>query len=151
MLIICSYTDIRERLVDLRAVYGFMLLAAVIFLYCYKNDHAQDMGILLYGSDPVGIIVSMLPGLLLILSGRLSKGMIGEGDGHVILVLGLMMGLENLIRVIATGFFIAFFAGVLTVALNKTVFRREKCDSIPLIPCLLIGYILVYPYVSSSF
>lgn len=82
--------------------------------------------------------LSLLPGLFLLLAGRLSRWQIGAGDGAVILIMGLWLGFEKTIVVLTMGLFLcSIFCGGL-VLLKKAGRKTE----IPFIPFLLAACLI---------
>lgn len=117
-----SYLDIRKGQISLclAAVY-----AALGILY-----------IIVYSQQQLVLLVGAVPGLLLLSVGKLSGGSVGMGDGLVVLVSGLYMGIWKALEFITLALLLAaVWAGFLMVFKKK-----GKQASFPFIPFLLMAY-----------
>ena len=82
---------------------------------------------------------STLPGLGLLLLSRLTEKKVGEGDGILLLLIGLMEGVEKVLSVFCVGLFLqAILAAVLLI--TKKV---KKQTAIPFAPFLLAARVIV--------
>lgn len=83
-------------------------------------------------------IFSLLPGLGLLLLSRLTEKKVGEGDGILLLFLGLLEGIEKAFLVFCVGLFLQAFlaAGLLLVK------KAKKQTMIPFAPFLFMARIL---------
>lgn len=81
---------------------------------------------------------SILPGIVLLLSGWLSRWQIGAGDGVIVLVMGLWLGFAKTMAVLLMGMlFCSIFCGVLVF------FKRaERRTEIPFVPFLLAACLI---------
>ena len=92
LLIICSYTDLRERGISL-VLLAASLISCVMLMVCVKifgNSCEQMDSWLIYEPCPTGILCALIPGMLLFIICRATTGAIGVGDVYVMLLLGLM-------------------------------------------------------------
>ena len=124
MLGICAYSDIRSRVINVLLVAGFGALSLVFHLV------SGDM-------PPVSIVTALLPGAVLLLISRLTKGKLGEGDGVVIMALGLMTGGLDGVRILTAGLIFAAATGVILIIAGY----RKYTNTMPLIPYIFGGYI----------
>lgn len=96
---------------------------------------------LVYGvwnGEGVRLLVGLLPGMLLILMGFLTREKVGYGDGAMVIVIGLVTGWPGcfLIYLIAQ-FGVLFWAAVLLVCK-----RADRNMKIPFAPFLTAGILL---------
>lgn len=127
-LIPCTVMDIRDQNISLKAVLAGISGAFVwmILELVYRKLTWVDL------------IVSVIPGLLLMFLSVLGRGSIGTGDGIIILVLGLLMGCRTTMVILLTGLFLS--AGWSVVLLIRK--KAGRSSRIPMIPFILTGYCL---------
>ncbi len=89
------------------------------------------------GSSWLDIGAGILPGMALLLLSRLTKGGVGEGDGIVLMVLGVGIGVAKTIAVFSGALFFCAVAAVITVLVRHGGFKTE----LPFLPFLFLGYI----------
>lgn len=129
LLGICSYTDIKERVVSLKILACFLIIS--IGLMIALNGCA--------GITFKSVIFSVLPGLGMLAASRLLKEAIGTGDAYLLILTGFMIGTErNVILILCALMFSAVYAGILLI-----LKRKNKYDSIPFVPFLFVSYILI--------
>lgn len=120
-LSINTYWDIRKGEISLAVTVVYTVL---YILYLFLNR--QRLIILLAG---------VLPGLLLLCIGRFSGGALGMGDGLMVMVSGLYMGIWKALEFIAFAFILAaIWAGALMTG------ERGVKFSFPFVPFLLVAY-----------
>ena len=123
-LLICTWQDVRSGKISGKILALFAATGMVVHLLTGGGWHTFVMGI--------------LPGIVILLFGKISGEQIGYGDGAVILVTGLFLtGREN-IGLFFTGLFLSaafvivlFFTG-----------KLKKQMSLPFLPFLLAGFVL---------
>lgn len=119
VLIILSYTDLKDRTIDLR-----VLIGAVICAMCFNVK-----------LSPLG----MIPGIALILFSKISRDNIGSGDGYVFMITGLMGGFyEN-----AYIMLLAFLVSGINSSIALLLLERGNAISktkIPLVPYILLSF-----------
>ncbi|SFC83439.1 prepilin peptidase [Butyrivibrio sp. YAB3001] len=85
--------------------------------------------------EPTNIVLSLIPGLLLIIMSFMTSGGIGSGDGIVLLAIGPLFGLEK----IYGGVLLAFaFCSLMSIFLLATK-RANKQTHLPFIPFITLG------------
>ncbi len=124
MLGICTYTDIRRKVINILLVAGFGILSLILHLVF------KDM-------TSVQLFTALIPGAVLFLISRLTGGKLGEGDAVVAMVLGVMTGWLDGIRILTAGMIFAAATGVLLVLAGY----RKYSNTMPLIPYIFGGYI----------
>lgn len=117
-----SYFDIRKGEISLRVAAAYMILG-VFYLFL----HRQRL---------LPLLAGVLPGLLLLCIGKVSGGALGLGDGLIVLVAGLYMGIWKTLEFITVAVLLAaVWAGIL-------IFGKKGGGkaSFPFVPFLLAAY-----------
>lgn len=121
MLGICSMEDLREKKISL---WKIRLYAAVVLIY--------EIGRQIGGTEKISewlifALTGLLPGIGMLIMGKLSKEAVGYGDGYLTLILGFSMGFWETL-------------GVLGTAIYLVIIRKKSRDSqIAFVPFLLLG------------
>lgn len=84
---------------------------------------------------PVSLCMALLPGLLCLLIGWMTKEAIGYGDGFLLCAMGTYLSCEDVLAIIMSA---STLAGVIGLALLCFGKRKGK-DQIPFVPFLLIA------------
>ncbi|NLL93709.1 MAG: hypothetical protein GX225_06220 [Clostridiales bacterium] len=123
-LILCTYTDIKTSTISL------MLSAIVACLLIICN-------ILICHSSLLQLIISLIPGIFLLIISLVSHGALGIGDGVIILIVGLGMNFSSCT-------FVLFLSLFLSTIFSFIIFikKRNLKSSFPLAPFILCGYTL---------
>ncbi|MCR5675562.1 MAG: prepilin peptidase [Lachnospiraceae bacterium] len=123
LMLVTSIRDIRKREIArwMFAAAGVLSTAAVIIEIAGSADTGLTAG---------RTILSLLPGIILLALGFLSKGGIGYGDGIFALLLGPVFGLERM----ATGICLAFFLSAVFSVILLVRKRVGRDSSLPFIP-----------------
>lgn len=89
------------------------------------------------GTDAMEMCVSLIPGLVFVMISFLSGQKVGYGDGLMLCLLGLLLGIEMCTMITLISQFLVCF-----VMLFLFVLRRVKLtDQIPFLPFLLLGFV----------
>lgn len=80
----------------------------------------------------------IIPGMILLLAGRLTGGCIGAADGIMMVLLGLLYGLTDSLRILM----IAFLIGGITAFVLIAFRIAGKKSRMPFYPFLFAGFIL---------
>ncbi len=88
------------------------------------------------------LLLSFLPGLLLLLLCRLTDSAIGSGDGLFLLIGGCYLSLTELTLLLLTGIFLSGLLAILLLSLGRFRRRSMRKAAIPFIPCMLPGLCL---------
>lgn len=76
-----------------------------------------------------------IPGILLLLIGKMTDGGVGYGDGLVVCVTGIYLGLWATCEVVLTALFLSALWGIVQVVIH----RKGKHQEFPWIPFLMIA------------
>ncbi len=124
-LLLCTCTDLRSH-----CIYRRVAAAAVIFAAA-GHLAAGDMGIL-------DCLLSLLPGICCLMISFLTREQLGYGDSLVIAVCGFSLGMEPVMELLMTGFFLAALWAVGVCVFCKADRKKE----IPLMPFLAAAFLL---------
>ncbi len=124
-LTVCSYTDIKKKLVSVKVIVLFFLIGALI---CLNS-----------GNSALAVIMRLLPGVFFVILSKVSGGKIGEGDGMVLLVTGLYLGLIENVWLLCLALFLSAVFSVAVLILKKS----GKNESFPFVPFMLAAFILL--------
>ncbi|MCR4893045.1 MAG: prepilin peptidase [Lachnospiraceae bacterium] len=125
-LVICTVTDLKERVVYLRILLPFMF-AGILFQLLSGNRSLWD------------ILGGMLVGGGLLFLNLATGGHIGYGDGLVVMVTGCFLGLFGNLRLLMGGVMLAgVFSGIMLVL--RHCGRKTE---IPFVPFLLASFLLL--------
>ncbi len=116
MLSICSYTDIKHKNIDIR-----ILITAFIILLFLKSFS-------IYG---------IIPAILLLLL-KAIKNNIGSGDIIIFTLLGLFLGINEIIQIMFVAFLLAAFYGIFILVYE----RKDKGYRLPFVPFIFAAYII---------
>lgn len=129
MLGVCSVEDIKEKSISLWkiAVYAGVIVGYGIWEFCTSDREMSDwlMQVLLGG----------VPGLMLLLLGRLSRQAVGYGDGLLTWIIGISWGFWESMGILLLAFFSASFAAA-SMLLNG---RGKRNTELAFVPCLFLG------------
>lgn len=117
--------DIKKREIYLIPTILYGLLGLILQLYELKSIH-------------LGLLTGMIPGLFLLMTGMVSSGKVGYGDGILVLALGIWIGFFKCLMTLTTGLLLA----AIWSAFSLVIKRFKKDDQIPFIPFLFFGYLV---------
>lgn len=115
--------DILFRNIVLGTIPVFLIIGIVLCIFGEEKN--------------VMVFLAFLPGALLLLTGRFTKEAIGYGDGLVVLVLGIYLGIWETCEVVLGALGISGLYSTVLLAGKKKGLHQE----FPWIPCLLIAYV----------
>ena len=124
MLLINSITDLvrKEICLKLTLTAG---IAGVIYQLAYMR------------SGLINVLLSLIPGAVLIFLSVITKGQIGAGDGIVVLCIGTWLDLYNSLNILMTGMFLAALGSVFLF------FLKRKVKELPFVPFLLAAELIL--------
>ncbi|MCM1430904.1 MAG: prepilin peptidase [Muribaculaceae bacterium] len=102
---------------------------------------AAGLALSLLGGEwrELSVLIRFVPGLLCLLLACVSRESIGYGDGLVILCMGAYLPLAQLLQMCMTALTLAGLAALFLLLVR----HRGRKTTLPLIPFLLAGYVLV--------
>lgn len=119
---ICTVFDWRRMEIPALIIHGFGILSLIFSFACRRSE----LHTLLY---------SLIPGIILLILGFLTRESIGYGDGLAVLVLGILLGIRRCVAAVFAGFILSAI-----VALILLTFRKVSGKSrLPFIPFLAAG------------
>lgn len=124
ILLMCSYTDIREKKVSIWIIIAGVQAVLVL------NIIARDITM-------VNALLGATIGILLIGVSKLTKNAIGTGDAMLIIMIGLAIGMFHTLLAL-------FYALLITAVVSAIllILRKIKKDSqMPFVPFILLGYL----------
>ena len=139
LLIICSYTDLRERGISIWLL-AASLISCVLLMICVEilgDSYEYIDSLLIYEPDISKIVCSLIPGMVLFAVSRLTKEAIGMGDVYVMLLLGFMMGFANTAMLMFVSMFTASLFGIILMLFKG----KNRKETLPYMPFLLGAYV----------
>ncbi len=86
-----------------------------------------------------GKLIGLLPGVFLLLLSRLTNEKVGEGDGILLMILGVMLGFDSILIISCTALFLQSIVACFLLVVKKA----DKQTKIPYVPFLLAGFITI--------
>lgn len=127
MLLISSVQDIRNKLIDIVIPVLSILIISIIKILCNQES-------------VTGVMITMLPGISMMLISVIGKGMIGFADGIIISFLGVCEGFYSVVIVILLGFIISWAV----ILYEYLIIHRDiKMIVIPFVPCITCAWLCV--------
>lgn len=127
VLIICSVQDCLYRMIDILMPTGLLVIITICKFICWQTEIYEYM-------------LSVTPGIVLILISVLGKDIIGFADGVIVCLIGVCEDMFTTIIITLFGFAIAW-----VVILYKLVIRRYRIKkiTIPYVPCVTIAWFCI--------
>ncbi len=120
----CTISDIRIRKISLIQSLLFFIIGIIIQI--------------LQTSSFSYVILSLIPGLFIMVFSVISSGHIGIGDGIMITMIGLYLGfIEVPIIIFFSCIFVLFYAGM------SRFIRKKQFKEVPFAPFLLVSCIII--------
>ncbi len=119
-----SISDLKEKRISL-LITGFYAVIGVGYQIINKQMGSW-------------IIVSLIPGLLVLAFAKLTREKIGYGDGILLLSLGCYLNIEEMVLVCMIA---VCLAGIIALIL-LVFFHKGRDYAIPFVPFLLCGYVM---------
>ena len=124
-LVIGTLSDIKYKRIPVWLMAGFGAVAVVLRVVGLQQQSGMEL------------LSGVAAGVFLIVVSAVTGGQIGMGDGLVFMVLGVLLGADNVMLMIIALILCAVVAGVLFVA--KRVKRKDR---LPFVPFVLCSYVL---------
>ena len=123
LLVYSTYTDIKGRYVMMVPIYACFLIAIIEYFLPQRNASINIWG--------------LIPGVVLLMIGKVSKGAIGSGDAYIVMVIGIFMGLKVTFEILMIGSVIAALYCIYMIAAKG----KDCKDSIPFVPFIFSGFL----------
>ncbi|MBQ7615781.1 MAG: prepilin peptidase [Butyrivibrio sp.] len=124
VLAVASITDIRRKEVPIWEVLACMAISAI-----------RAAGLFIQGNANAELILSVLPGLAVLVLSYVTRQGIGYGDGLMLVSLGPALGLGRL----GMGLLVAFFSCSVISGILLFTKKAARSTRIPFIPFITIG------------
>lgn len=162
LLAICSYTDLRKRVISMRVLLIFLSIYFLWMTFMGLLHLGKSAGLswvagyeaaawlesdFYYRITIENLIMSLLPGIILLIFSKLLKGSVGEGDAYLIILTGLMLGNDMNLRLLMGGLFLSVCFAVFLILARK----KDKTTAFPFVPFLFISYILIFIMIPPTF
>lgn len=85
-------------------------------------------------------VIAGIPGIFLLIFGRISGWAVGSADGMVVLILGIYLGFWQVLSVLSGAFIMAVPAAFFLLAVRK----KDRKYEIPFIPFLFAGLVFYF-------
>ena len=87
---------------------------------------------------PTDVFMGLLPGIVCLFIGWITREAVGYGDGFLLCAMGMYLSVEGIVAIIMGA---SFFAGILGMIL--IIFRKKKgTDQLPFVPFLLVAAVI---------
>lgn len=129
LLIIASISDMKKRRISHRVL---LIFGALIIPVFFINGYTEDMQALLRG------LIGLLPGVLFLLLGKLTRESVGYGDGYMICIIGMYLGLKKTVVLVFIALFLISISSILLLLLRKVNRKSE----LPFVPALLAAFFM---------
>ena len=124
-LLVCSYYDIKERVVYTNICVVFFILAIIVELLL------GDKGILV-------ILYGILPAIFIFIVSIISNESIGKGDAFIFLIVGIMFGCVDTLIIFVMALLI-----IVMYSIPLIVFKHNSIKtSLPFSPFVLTSFIV---------
>lgn len=129
-LLIGTYMDVKDRKINFLYIIIGVLIAFLTRIILYYLGYGNGME----------IIYGMIPGICFFMMHLIAKESVGQADGYIILIVGLLTTLEDVLKIIGFAMIICCFTCIFLLLLKK-VKRNTK---VPFIPFLLLSQMVVW-------
>lgn len=125
-----SIADIKKRKISCWSVLGMGIVGIImLILKIWNGSVLSVLELLLLGS---------LPGLVMCMLSFASHGSIGMGDGILLLLLGMYIGIYPAVLVMAWALLTAALWAIGMLVIRK----KKRQDSFPFVPFITVGYMI---------
>ncbi|MDF2905078.1 MAG: putative rane protein [Herbinix sp.] len=127
MLLCCAIQDLRNKKVTL----WVLIIGAVLTVGCLPFAHNLSIA---------GRIGGLAVGLAVVLLSKVTEGKIGMGDGILLCISGLSLGFWCNLELFGIALLLAAMLSILLLILR----RVNRKQSIPFVPFLFVGYLILF-------
>lgn len=128
-LICCAFTDIKWRYINTNLSLA-AAVAGICFIFIFENK------------DIIYHLSGIIPGLLLMMMSKITRGAIGMGDGIMFSVAGIYIGFNEAVNL----FYVSIFLCSIVSGILLIVGRHSGKDRLPFAPFALSGAASVFVY-----
>lgn len=128
-LIICTFTDLKKRSISLIISTVFILAGLILCILGYSPH-----------DNFISLLLSLLPGGVLLLLSVVTKEAIGYGDGLMLITMGFYLSHPENLSILLYSLIIAGIFSLFLLTLGK--YQRKY--KIPFSPFLLLGYLIYF-------
>ena len=89
------------------------------------------------------MLLHMIPGFIVLAIAIIKKEMIGAGDGVIIIMMGMAVGIEKVLYIVMIAFGSAIVYFTIYNIINRIRGMSDRKTEIPFVPCISVGYIVV--------
>lgn len=126
-----TVSDIRKKSISAKYL---ILWGTVNLIYlCVESLYLKNPEVNLQ------IVWDIIPGLVSLGLAFLTREQIGYGDGWVILLMGILIGVKRVLATVTAAFVLVFICSLILVVIRKA----KKKTTLPFIPFLFAGYLLI--------
>lgn len=122
-LAISAIIDIKRKEVSVKILIIFGVVGLALYIIGRPISLVEEIG---------GILI----GALILLLYHVTKGEIGEGDGWLLIVTGIFLGIGRNFELLMSGLLLAAVCSLFLILFKKA----DKKKEIPFIPFLFLGY-----------
>jgi leader peptidase (prepilin peptidase)/N-methyltransferase len=122
-LAISAIIDIKRKEVSIKILIVFGVVGLIFYIIGQPISLLEEVG---------GVVI----GVLILLLYRITKGEIGEGDGWLLIVTGIFLGISRNFELLMSGLLLAAVCSLFLLLFKKAGKKKE----IPFIPFLFLGY-----------
>lgn len=123
-LIICSWQDIRRKELSGEVLWLFGMIAVFVDI--------------LFRTEVIMCIKGLLPGVLLLVLGKVTRQQVGYGDGLVVVIMGLLLMDRETVAILLAGLFLCAIVSMGLFFRNGL--ERGRGLRLPFLPFLAAGY-----------
>ena len=96
------------------------------------------MGSILYNRGFVDICLGLLPGLICLFIGWITREAVGYGDGFLLCAMGMYLSFEKIVAIVTMASVFAAVIGLILVVCGK----KSGKDQLPFVPFLLVSTVM---------
>lgn len=124
VLSICSYEDLKNKQIHTGWI---VIFAAEGILFWFFGGNCTF----------AGVMSALFPGFCMLLLSFITKGSIGEGDGLLLMTIGILSGGKDVLEIFL---YALFFSGIYALFLFAAG-KKKGNDEIAFVPFLLLAFV----------